>query len=81
MNEKPKVLKVVESQTHKTYEVREVGKRRILTYDSVYPSPIFANVGICWACGKTEHVNTCGFCEKCWVTFAHGKARLSGGQP
>jgi len=33
--------------------------------------PIFESVGICMACGKERHVNTCGFCEECWVTYAH----------
>jgi len=32
---------------------------------------IFENVGICMACGKERHVNTCGFCEECWLTFSH----------
>ena len=32
--------------------------------------PIFENVAICMACGKEKHINTCGFCEKCWVQFS-----------
>lgn len=78
--DKPKVLGVVEAQTHKTYGVREGGKHRIECPRNPLP-PIFANMGICWACGKERHVNSCGFCEECWITFAHGKARLSGGSP
>jgi len=34
-------------------------------------SPIFDNAAICMACGKDRYVNTCGFCEQCWVTFSH----------
>ena len=33
--------------------------------------PIFENVAICMACGKEKHVNTCGFCEDCWIQFSH----------
>jgi len=33
--------------------------------------PIFENVGICMACGKEKHVNMCGYCEQCWITFSH----------
>jgi len=33
--------------------------------------PIFENIAICMACGREKHVNTCGFCEECWVTYAH----------
>jgi rRNA maturation endonuclease Nob1 len=33
--------------------------------------PVFANTGRCQACGKVTHVNTFGFCERCWVTYAH----------
>ena len=32
---------------------------------------VFENMGICHACGKTAHINTFGFCEDCWVGFAH----------
>jgi hypothetical protein len=61
MNGKPKVLKLVEKQTGKSY-----GKRR-----RVILPPIFENVAICMACGKERHVNASGFCEKCWVQFSH----------
>lgn len=30
----------------------------------------FPNTAICHACGRERHVNTCGFCEKCWITFS-----------
>lgn len=33
--------------------------------------PIFENVAICMACGKEKYVNASGFCEECWLTFAH----------
>lgn len=60
MNEK---LGMVENQTH---------KHRIIVEPYIVP-PSFANVAICWACGKERHVNTCGFCEECWVSFYHGR--------
>jgi len=66
MNEKPKVLVDVERQTHKSYGERRGGKNRV----EVLP-PIFENIGICMACGKERHVNTCGFCEECWITYSH----------
>ena len=70
MNSKPKVLGVVETQTHKTYGLREGGKHRIECSRDPLP-PIFENVAVCWACGKTKHVNVCGFCERCWITHSH----------
>jgi hypothetical protein len=76
MNNKPEVLRRVEEQTHKSYGERRGGISR-----PVLP-PIFDNVAICMACGKEKYVNTCGFCEDCWVTYAHvRKPRVSGGEP
>ena len=69
MNEKPSVLRLVERQTHKSYGDREGGKIRITL------PPIFENVAVCMACGKERHVNTCGFCEECWVTYSHLRSR------
>ena len=37
--------------------------------------PIFENVAICMTCGKEKHVNASGFCEDCWVTYAHLRKR------
>lgn len=34
-------------------------------------SGIYENTSICIGCGKEEYVNTFGFCEVCWITFAH----------
>ena len=62
----PKVLQLVQKQTHKSYGIREEGRYRI-----AIPPLDFPNVAICHACGKEAHINTCGFCEKCWVTFAY----------
>jgi hypothetical protein len=49
-------------------------KRVILNYikrkGATLP-PEFPNTGICMACGKEKHVNTCGFCALCWVQFSH----------
>ena len=75
-NVKPKVLGVVETQTHKTYGIREGGKSRIEDHSKDPLPPIYENVAVCWSCGKTEHVNICGFCERCWQTFSH----LRGGK-
>lgn len=85
-NEKPKVLEDVERITHKSYGERPNGKTHILVHKndetgSAILPPIFANVAICMACGKEEHVNTCGFCEECWVQFSHLRGRNAGGAP
>ena len=48
-------------------------KRRGVVEDPL--PPVFENAAICIACGKEEHVNTCGFCEKCWCDFAHLRKR------
>ena len=68
MNKKSKVLQLVEKQTGKSYEER----RKII------PPPIFENVAICMACGKEKHVNTCGFCEDCWVQLSHLRSKSMG---
>ena len=39
--------------------------------DPLKDVPVFENVALCQACGKQRHVNTCGFCESCWVQFSH----------
>lgn len=41
------------------------------------------NTGVCWACGKTAHVNAFGFCEECWTTHAHvqNSGSLIGNKP
>ena len=33
--------------------------------------PIFGNMAICMSCGKERHVNNCGLCSECWITFSH----------
>ena len=56
----------------KTEEINP--KKVVLNYikrKKVSFSPIFENVAICMACGKEKFVNTCGFCEECWVQFSH----------
>ena len=40
--------------------------------------PIFENVAICIGCGNEEHVNTCGFCEDCWIQFSHLRGEQNG---
>ena len=74
MNVKPEILEMVEKQTHKSYrerngraEMREGRARK----DPLSDIPEFANTAKCIACGKEKFVNTCGFCSKCWITFAH----------
>ena len=37
--------------------------------------PEFVNTAICMACGNERHINSCGFCEKCWVQFSHLRGR------
>lgn len=77
MNGKPKILGLVEEQTYKSYGERKGGKGHISLPVSL--PPIFENVAICMACGKERYVNTCGFCENCWITFSHlrkGKPRI-----
>lgn len=72
MNGKPSVLRDVERQTHKSYGERIGGKSRIVIHEpKPILAPIFENVGVCWACGKTRHVNAFGFCEECWITHWH----------
>lgn len=78
MNTKPKVLQLVEKQTLKSYGVREGGCRNIILPPA--DTPIFENTAICWACGKTRHVNAFGFCEDCWIThFRKEEPNLKGG--
>lgn len=74
MNSKPKVLELVEKQTHKTYGVR--GRSEIIDCSKDPLPPIFENGGVCLACGKEKHVNAFAFCEECWQTFSH----LRGGK-
>ena len=56
----------------KTEEINH--KKVVLNYikrKGVFLPPVFENVAICTACGKEKHVNASGFCESCWVTYAH----------
>jgi hypothetical protein len=49
-------------------------KRVVLNYikrKGVFLPSIFENVAICIACGKEKYVNASGFCEDCWITYAH----------
>ena len=77
MNNKPKVLELVENQTHKTYGNREAGKSGIIDHSKDPLPPIFVYMGICLACGKEKHVNAFTFCEDCWITYSH----LRSGKP
>ena len=46
-------------------------KENIFSFSPKILPPIFDNVAICMACGKEKHVNVCGFCEDCWITYSH----------
>ena len=72
-NDKPNILRMVESQTKKSYGVRGEGRSNISkhTVDPLKNVPVFENMALCQACGKERHVNSSGFCESCWETFAH----------
>ena len=56
----------------KTEEIN--AEKVILNYikrKGTFLPPVFANTARCQACGKITYVNSFGFCEECWVTYAH----------
>ena len=51
------------------------GNTRVEEKDPLSDAPVFENTAYCIACGKEKFVNTCGFCEKCWITHSHLRKR------